>query len=80
MRVFSIPMRTPFRGITVREGVLIEGPSGWGEFSPFLEYDDIVALPWLRSAREAASDGWPDPVRDVVPVNVTVPAVGAEQA
>ena len=35
LRAFAIPMRTPFRGITVREGALIEGPAGWGEFSPF---------------------------------------------
>ncbi len=80
MRVFSIPLRTRFRGITVREGLLLEGPAGWGEFSPFLEYDDAVSAPWLACAREAAYDGWPDPVRDVVPVNVTVPAVDAGHA
>jgi O-succinylbenzoate synthase len=73
--VFSIPMRTRFRGITVREGVLIRGAQGWGEFSPFLEYDATVAAPWWRAAREAAEEGWPPPVRDRVPVNVTVPAV-----
>ena len=27
MRVVSIPMRTRFRGITVREGLLLEGPA-----------------------------------------------------
>jgi len=78
--VFSIPMRTRFRGITVREGMLLQGDAGWGEFSPFLEYDATVAAPWLRAAREAADVGWPDPVRSRVPVNVTVPAVGPEQA
>lgn len=78
--VFSIPMRTRFRGITVREGMLLRGPAGWGEFSPFLEYEARVAAPWLACAREAAFDGWPAPVRDAVPVNVTVPAVGPEQA
>lgn len=78
--VFSIPMRTRFRGITVREGLLLHGPAGWGEFSPFLEYDAAVAAPWLACAREAANDGWPVPVRSTVPVNVTVPAVGPEQA
>ena len=35
LRAFAIPMRTRFRGITVREGALIEGPAGWAEFSPF---------------------------------------------
>jgi len=78
--VFSIPMRTRFRGITEREGMLLRGPAGWGEFSPFLEYDARVAAPWLRCAREAAFDGWPSPLRSSVPVNVTVPAVGPDQA
>ncbi|MGZ4494581.1 MAG: o-succinylbenzoate synthase [Nocardioides sp.] len=78
--VWSIPMRTRFRGITVREGMLVRGDAGWGEFSPFLEYDARVAAPWLRAAREAADEGWPAPLRDRVPVNVTVPAVGPEQA
>ncbi|MGA8993636.1 MAG: o-succinylbenzoate synthase [Nocardioidaceae bacterium] len=73
-------MRTRFRGVTVREGVLVQGPAGWGEFSPFLEYPPEVAAPWWRAAREAADDGWPEPLRSRVPVNVTVPAVSAEQA
>ncbi|MGD9958431.1 o-succinylbenzoate synthase [Nocardioides sp.] len=80
MKTFSIPMRTRFRGITVREGVLIRGAAGWGEWSPFLEYDAAVAEPWLRCAEEAAAGDWPDPVRDVIPVNVTVAAVGPVHA
>src|SRR6202044_797707 len=73
-------MRTRFRGITVREGALIEGPAGWAEFSPFGEYGPRERARWLACALEAAWDGWPAPVRDRVPVNVTVPAVGPEQA
>ncbi len=80
MEVFSIPLRTRFRGITVREGVLVRGAAGWGEWSPFLEYDDDVARPWLRCAEEAAAGDWPEPVRDAVPVNVTVPACSPERA
>jgi o-succinylbenzoate synthase len=80
VRVFSIPMRTRFRGITRREGVLIHGPAGWGEFSPFAEYGPRESSRWLAAAREAAQEGWPAPVRDRIPVNVTVPAVGADQA
>jgi o-succinylbenzoate synthase len=34
----------------------------------------------LRCAEEAAAGDWPAPLRDRVPVNVTVPAVGPEQA
>jgi O-succinylbenzoate synthase len=80
VRVWSVPMTTRFRGITVREGVLLEGPGGWGEWSPFLEYDPAVAEPWLRCAEEAAAGDWPTPLRDRVPVNVTVPAVRPERA
>jgi len=80
LRVWSIPMRTRFRGITVREGVLLRGAAGWGEWSPFLEYSPQEAESWLRCAEEAAAGDWPAPVRDTVPVNVTVPAVGAEAA
>jgi len=80
VKVFSIPLTTRFRGITVREGVLLQGAAGWGEFSPFLEYDAPTAAPWLACALEAANDGWPAPVRDSVPVNVTVPACSPEQA
>ncbi len=79
IEVFAVPMRTRFRGITVREGVLLRGSAGWGEWSPFLEYDAAVAEPWLRCAEEAAAGDWPAPLRDSVPVNVTVPAVGPEQ-
>jgi O-succinylbenzoate synthase len=78
--VFSVPLRTRFRGVTLREGLLLRGPAGWGEFSPFLEYDAAVAAPWLRAALEAADEGWPAPLRDRIPVNVTVPAVGPDEA
>jgi O-succinylbenzoate synthase len=80
VRAFAIPMRTRFRGITVREGALIEGPAGWGEFSPFAEYGPRECARWLACALEAACSGWPDPVRDRVGVNVTVPAVGPDRA
>jgi len=78
--VYSLPLRDRFRGITVREGVLFEGPAGWGEFAPFPEYDDLEAASWWRAAHEAASLGWPAPVRTHVPVNCTVPAVPPERA
>ncbi|WP_285642952.1 o-succinylbenzoate synthase [Lentzea sp. NBRC 102530] len=80
MHVYSIPMRTRFRGITARTGLLFEGPAGWGEFCPFEEYGDEEAQAWLACAVEAANVGWPEPVRDRVPVNCTVPVVGPERA
>ncbi|WP_336669868.1 o-succinylbenzoate synthase [Tsukamurella sp. USMM236] len=75
-RVVRLPMRVRFRGITAREAVVFEGPAGWGEFGPFPEYDDAEAALWLRAGIEAAYAGFPEPLRDAVPVNATVPAVG----
>jgi O-succinylbenzoate synthase len=80
LHVYAVPMVERFRGITVREGVLIAGPAGWGEFCPFTEYDDEIAVPWLAAALEAAWLGWPPPVRSSVEVNATVPAVDPERA
>jgi o-succinylbenzoate synthase len=79
-RVYGIALTTRFRGITMREGMLIEGPAGWGEFCPFPEYDDQESAGWLATAIEAATIGWPDPVRERVPVNCTVPAVDPQRA
>src|SRR5512139_1887122 len=73
-------MRTRFRGITRRDGALIEGPAGWGEFSPFAEYGPKECARWLSAAREAAYEGWPAPLRERIPVNVTVPAVDPDRA
>jgi O-succinylbenzoate synthase len=72
-------MRVRFRGITVREVALFDGPSGWGEFGAFPEYDAHEAAHWLASAIESAYGTRPLPVRDRVPINATVPAVGAER-
>ncbi|HEX5144031.1 MAG TPA: O-succinylbenzoate synthase, partial [Mycobacterium sp.] len=52
-------MRVRFRGITVREVALIDGPSGWGEFGPFLEYGPAEAVHWLASALECAYGAYP---------------------
>lgn len=78
--VYAIPMRTRFRGITVREGLVLRGPAGWGEFCAFADYDDAECVPWLRAAVEQATVPPPAPLRDRVPVNCTVPAVGPERA
>lgn len=74
--VVALPMRVRFRGITTREALLVRGPAGWGEFAPFVEYDDDVAAPWLLAGIEAAWLGPPPALRTSIPVNATVPAVG----
>lgn len=76
----SIPLKHRFRRVDRREAVLIKGPRGWGEFSPFPEYPPEVTTRWLAAALEAACGVWPQPVRDSVPVNVTVPAVDPRTA
>lgn len=77
---YALPLRRRFRGIDVREGVLVSGPAGWGEFAPFDDYSDAAAARWLDCAIEAAFGEWPSPVRDHVEVNAIIPAVGADDA
>lgn len=79
-RVYAIPLATRFRGITVREGMLLRGPAGWGEFCPFRDYADAECVPWLEAALEASEQGWPAPVRDRIEVNTTVPVTSPERA
>jgi O-succinylbenzoate synthase len=77
---FAIPLRLRFRGVDTRSGMLVQGPAGWGEWSPFAEYEPRLAARWWRAAVEAATRPWPAPRRDVVAVNAIVPAVSAERA
>ena len=77
-RVVRLPMRSRFRGITVREAVLFEGPEGWTEFSPFVEYDDEEAASWLHAAIDFGWRPQPAPLRHQIAVNATVPAVAAD--
>ena len=77
LHVVRVPLTVPFRGLTEREAALLQGPAGWGEFAPFVEYGDAESARWLAAAVEAAWVGWPAPRRDSVPVNATVPAVPA---
>ena len=78
-RVVSIPLAVGFRGVTVREAMLLQGPEGWTEFSPFLEYGDAEAATWLRAAIDFGWNPTPPLLRESVPVNATVPAVGADE-
>ena len=73
LRVIALPTRTNFRGVSVREIALMQGPQGWGEFSPFLEYDDNECRPWLASAIEAATVARPARYRDAIAVNGIIP-------
>jgi O-succinylbenzoate synthase len=74
LRVISLPMKTNFRGINHREVAFFEGPQGWAEFSPFLEYSDEESSRWLACAIEAATQPRPKLFRTSVTVNGTIPA------
>lgn len=78
-RVVALPLTTRFRGIETREAMLLRGPNGWTEFSPFVEYDDAESAAWLAAAIEF---GWGEAtpvVRDRIPVNATLPAVAPDR-
>ena len=78
LRVLALPMRTRFRSLDIRETALIKGESGWGEFAPFVEYSDQESLPWLESAIEAADKPLSPALRELIPINATVPASNDE--
>ena len=79
LRVIALPTKTNFRGINVREVALFKGPYGWGEFSPFLEYDDVESSHWLASAIEAATQPKPKLFRSSIAVNGTIPATNDQK-
>lgn len=76
-RVVSLPMHTRFRGVDAREALLFEGPEGWAEFSPFVEYDDAEAATWLAAAVDFAWNTQPTALRERIGVNATIPAIDA---
>jgi O-succinylbenzoate synthase len=75
----ALPLVTRFRSIELREAMLLRGPQGWTEFSPFTEYDDTEASAWLCAAIDFGWRETPTPLRDRIPVNATLPAVPADQ-
>ena len=78
--VFTLPMNIRFRGITKREGILLRGPEGWGEFAPFWDYDETESSRWLLSGITSATTPGPRALRSSSPVNVTIPACGVKEA
>ena len=78
LQVLSLPTRTNFRSVTKREVALFKGPNGWGEFSPFLEYQPEEAAYWLSAGIEAAFGELPKLQREQIEVNATLPAVDSK--
>jgi len=80
LKVVALPTKTDFRSVQVREAALIEGPKGWGEFSPFVEYEPRECVPWLVSAVEAATVAPPEMLRTRIEVNATMPAINGRKS
>ncbi|HPX37775.1 MAG TPA: enolase C-terminal domain-like protein [Mycobacterium sp.] len=78
--IVAIPLTDELDGCRVYQGMLVEGPQGWGEFSAPRDCDDVRAARWLTAAIEVGTVGWPDPVRGRIPVSVSVPAVDPMRA
>jgi len=75
----ALPLITRIRSIELREAMLLHGPLGWTEFSPFTEYGDSEASTWLRAAIDFGWRETPAALRDRIPVNATLPAVRADE-
>lgn len=78
--VFGVPATDGHGREFIHHGMLVEGPQGWGEFSPPAQGPLHLDIRWATAATEAGTVGWPDPVRGRIPIAVPVPAVPAERA
>ncbi|MGZ4140399.1 MAG: enolase C-terminal domain-like protein [Actinomycetota bacterium] len=80
----TVPFRTRLRvavgDVSEREGMLYEGPAGWGEYSPLPSWSPAERAAAERAAIEAASEPFPEPVRATVEVNTMIPRVSPEHA
>ncbi|MDO5048643.1 MAG: o-succinylbenzoate synthase [Actinomycetaceae bacterium] len=72
---YRLPLKNRFRRIDVRDGLILKGPNGWAEVSPFWDYDAPESSQWLRAGLEAARGKPLELKRDAVPINATVPVV-----
>ena len=76
----KLNLKTPFRGVSYREVALFKGPSGWGEFSPFLEYNQYESASWLAAGIEAAFGDQTPLERDEISINATLPAINDRES
>lgn len=77
---FRVPLRIAVGDVTERAGELIEGPEGWGEFSPLPSWSAGQRTAAEHAAIEAATQPFPDVVRDRVDVNAMIPRISPARA
>ncbi len=75
LQVVALPVKSNFRSLKIREVAVFEGPAGWSEFAPFIEYENKESATWLKAAIESATINTPKGSRDVIPINATIPNV-----
>ncbi|MFP5224060.1 MAG: enolase C-terminal domain-like protein [Actinomycetota bacterium] len=77
---FRVKMRIEVLGVSVREGEFVQGPAGWGEYSPLPSWGPEDRALARSAAIEAATEAFPEPMRNRVEVNAMVPRVKPEEA
>ncbi|TMC50626.1 MAG: O-succinylbenzoate synthase [Chloroflexi bacterium] len=77
---FAVRLRVPVMGVVERHGLLVEGPAGWGEFSPLPTWSAAEVAAARAAADEAATRPFPAPERDQVVVNAMVPRLPPDAA
>ncbi|OFJ53092.1 enolase C-terminal domain-like protein [Mycolicibacterium grossiae] len=77
---FAVPYAPESGETGAREGLLVEGPQGWGEFSPFDADPPERLARWLTAAAEPGTVGWPEAVRGRVAVAASIGALPPARA
>jgi o-succinylbenzoate synthase len=77
---FTARLTVAVQGITMRKGEYLEGEAGWGEVSPLPSWSIHEQQMARRFAIEAATEAFPEPIRDRVEVNAMVPRLAPEAA
>ena len=76
---FQVHLKCDFAGVKTREGLILRGPCGFGEFAPFKHHSPEHAALWLAAAIEMAYDPVEDVERMEIPVNAIIPILSAQE-
>ena len=68
-----VRLRVPVGGVEERRVRLLEGPAGWGEWSPLPSWSEAEVAAAQEAAEEAATRDFPAARRPLVTVNAMVP-------
>ena len=77
--VLSMPLKTPFRGISHRELMIFESENGFSEWSPFPEYSTLESSRWLKASIEWLERPRPEIKTNSITPNATLPAVSEDR-